>query len=316
MSELLDKLEIVVVNDGSTDRTPEIAQEYCSQYPETIRLVSQENKGHGGALNTGCAAAKGKFIKVIDADDWVVSESLGPFLDFLERSSADVVLTHYRTVDIGTGKIQNWRTYPNIFGVEYTFDQILTDWKKFERCLTFHGITYRRDFYQKNCVQLLEHVFYEDHQYATYPCCFAGTIVPVDLFLYVYRIGDVAQSVSVQNQCKRIGHMEAVLKGMMAPLAAMPEGGGKRFAAMKIRSLMMNYFSTAFLAYPDRAEGRTLGSRMMQLCAEAAPQVAALSRKKYRIFFAMNCLHLTYEMWTMFLHSGLYRLLQKSYDFE
>ena len=55
--ELLEKLEILVVSDGSTDRTAEIAEGYCVRYPDTVRLISQENKGHGGALNTGCAAA-------------------------------------------------------------------------------------------------------------------------------------------------------------------------------------------------------------------------------------------------------------------
>ena len=124
---LLEKLEIVVVNDGSTDLTPEITREYCEKYPDTVRLVSQENKGHGGALNTGCAAATGKYVKVIDADDWIATESLEPFLDFLERCSSDVVLTHYRTVDIGTGEIKNWRTYPDAFAQEYTFDQILEE---------------------------------------------------------------------------------------------------------------------------------------------------------------------------------------------
>ena len=313
---LLEKLEIVVVNDGSTDLTPEIAREYCEKYPDTVRLVSQENKGHGGALNTGCAAATGKYVKVIDADDWIATESLESFLDFLERCSSDVVLTHYRTVDIGTGEIKNWRTYPDAFAQEYTFDQILADWKKFDRCLTFHGITYKRDFYQRNGVSLLEHVFYEDHQYATCPCCLAQTIVPVDLFVYVYRIGDVSQSVSIENQCKRIGHMESVLKAMLASFLALPEGGGKQFAAMKVRSLLMNYFSTTLLACPDRAQGRKLAGQMMQFCANAAPQVAALVQRKYRIFSVMNYVHVPYRMWTTFLHSGLYNRLQKSHDFE
>ena len=83
--QLLSKIEIIVVDDGSIDATAETASRYCEQYPETVRLISQENKGHGGALNTGCAAAQGKYLKVIDADDWVVTENLPRLIELLEN---------------------------------------------------------------------------------------------------------------------------------------------------------------------------------------------------------------------------------------
>ena len=84
--ELLDQLEIIVVNDGSQDSTSTIAEKYVQDYPGTVRLINQENKGHGGALNTGCAAAQGKYLKVIDADDWVETQNLPAFLAFLDHN--------------------------------------------------------------------------------------------------------------------------------------------------------------------------------------------------------------------------------------
>ena len=65
----LNKMEIIVVNDGSTDTTAQIAEDFCLRYPDTVRLISQKNRGHGGALNAGCAAAQGRYLKVVDADD-------------------------------------------------------------------------------------------------------------------------------------------------------------------------------------------------------------------------------------------------------
>ena len=70
-----DEVEILVVDDGSSDRTLEIAQEYEKNYPGIVRAIHQENKGHGGAVNTGLAHATGLNFKVVDSDDWLNEEA-------------------------------------------------------------------------------------------------------------------------------------------------------------------------------------------------------------------------------------------------
>ena len=255
---LLDQLEILIVNDGSTDDTLKVAEELEKQYPAAVRVISQENRGHGGALNTGCAAASGKYLKVIDADDWIETDNLPAFLKELESCEADVVLTHHYTRDISTGEIKKWKSYPEKFGVSYTMEQIMEAPRNFDRSLTFHGITYRTDFYRRNGMQLSEKVFYEDHEYATVPCCYAASVMPLDLFLYDYRIGDTQQSVSDANQLKRIGHTETVLRSMTGYYLQLPERAGKRYAAMKIQGLLLSYMTTTLLADPDRRSGRNM----------------------------------------------------------
>lgn len=314
--EVLDKLEIIVVNDGSTDATAAAAEKYCAQYPETVRLISQENKGHGGALNTGCAAAQGKFLKVIDADDWVETRNLPEFVQLLEQCDSDVVLTHHNTIDISTGEVKNWRSYPEQFGKAYIFAQIMADWRSFDRSLTFHGITYRTDFYREYGIALSEHVFYEDHEYATYPCCHARSVTPFDLFLYQYRIGDVNQSVSNANQLKRLGHTEAVIARMIGEYRKLPESEGKRYAAMKIQGLLLSYMTTALLVDPDKKEGRRLAGRLMAQCRENAPEVYGLAKRKYQVFCVMNRLHIGKRTWDAVLHSSIYNTLRKNHSFE
>ena len=167
--EVLEELDIIIVNDGSKDSTPEVAQKYCDMFPGSIRLISQENKGHGGALNTGCAAAVGKYIRVIDADDRVETASLPQFIEILKNCESEVVVTNYYTRNIATGEVKNWRCYPKAFGRAHTFAEVMEDVKAFDRVLTFHGITYNTAFYHKFGFQLSEHVFYEDHEFATFP---------------------------------------------------------------------------------------------------------------------------------------------------
>ena len=314
--EVLSKIEIIVVNDGSTDTTAAAAAKYCEQYPDTVRLISQENKGHGGALNTGCAAAVGKYLKVIDADDWVVSENLPAFINALEQCESDVVLTHHHTIDIGTGEIKNWKSYPPEFGKAYTFDTIMADWRSFDRSLTFHGITYRTAFYHEFGHQLLEHVFYEDHEYATYPCCYAQSITPFDLFLYEYRIGDVNQSVSNANQLKRLGHTETVLRRMMEEYEKLPVDAGKQYAAMKIQGLLLSYLTTALLVNPDKKAGRLLAQERMEECLSHAPEAYHLAMPKYQVFCLLNRLHIGKATWDKILQSWLYNRLRKNHSFD
>lgn len=310
------EIEIIVVNDGSKDSTPEVATKYCDLYPETVRLINQANKGHGGALNTGCAAATGKYLKVIDADDWVDSEQLPSFIQKLKGCESDVVLTLYHTINISTGEVKNWRCFPQEFDKEYTFKDVLQDWKAFDRALTFHGITYRTDFYQNHSDPLPEHVFYEDHAFATFPCCFANAITPMELFIYEYRIGDCDQSVSTANQVKRHTHTETVLDFMERRYGVMDDTDGKHYVARKIEALLMSYFSITLLSDPDRKEGRSLAGTQYRKCKEFAPDIMGSMKNKYRIFRMMNRLGFTIDTWERILHSSFYNRLRGNHSFD
>lgn len=315
--ELMDRLEILIINDGSTDATASVAERYCTRYPETVRLITQENRGHGGALNTGCAAARGKYLKAVDADDWVVTGNLPAFFNLLESCDSDVVLTHHYTVDIVTGQRKPWKSFPAQFGACYTLDEIMANWKSFDRSLTFHGITYKTAFYRRYGIALSEHVFYEDHEYAAFPCCYAQSVTPFDLFVYVYRIGDVQQSVSQTNQLQRMGHTEAVLRHMIQTCGGLTCGeSGKAYAAMKAQGLLLSYLTTALLAEPDRKAGRKKARQRMMEFREGLPAAYKLARKKYRVFLMMNRLHVTKETWETILHSKGYNKLRHNHGFE
>lgn len=315
-TSVLERIEVVVVNDGSADKTPDIAKEYVEKYPHIFCLHNQKNAGHGGAINSGAKLARGKYLKVIDADDWVETDNLPKYIELLEGCESDVVLTHYHTINISNGEIKNWRSYPQTFGKDYSFGAIMTQWNNFERCLTFHGITYRTEFYQEHSAPLLEHVFYEDHEYTTFPCCCAQSVVCFDLFIYEYRIGDVNQSVSNSNQLKRIGHTEAVIHRMIDKYKILSEHDGKRYAAMKVQVLLMSYLNIALLLNPDRREGRQQAESIMIDCRAEAPEVYNIAKKKYRVFYLMNRLHIKKATWEKILSSKLYKWVRKKHTFE
>ena len=95
-----DEVEIIIVDDGSSDRTAEIADAYAEKYPTIIKAIHQENGGHGCAVNTGLANASGIYFKVVDSDDWVDVDAYVRVLETLKKFVADdtlvdMLLTNY-----------------------------------------------------------------------------------------------------------------------------------------------------------------------------------------------------------------------------
>lgn len=315
--EVLEALDLIIVNDGSTDGTQAIAEKYCRAYPGSVRLINQENKGHGGALNTGSQAAVGKYLKAVDADDWAETQNLPEFIKLLDGCDSDVVLTHHYTINITNGEVKKWKAYPKAYGKAYRLDEIMAEWKNFDRSMTFHGIAYRTDFYHAHAVSLSEHVFYEDHEYAAIPCCYAGTVTPLDLFIYDYRIGDVQQSVSDENQLKRISHIEAVLQRLQKEYETLhlePKCAGRDYYCRKTRGVLLSYMTTVLLAEKDKKHGRKLAEQMIQEIGSTMPQVYDMAKRQYQIFCLMNRCHVSKTLWQKILDSKIYRVMMRKKD--
>ena len=293
-------LEVIIVNDGSTDGTQEVAEGYCNKYPDTFRVIRKENGGHGSAINTGAAAAAGTYLKIIDADDWVNPKELEKYLKFLANAESDVVFNHYVTYNIATGEQKKYTVEVPAGETVYTLDTLMQDWSKIEWGTTFHGIAYKTSFYQACGYQLTEKVFYEDQEYATMPCCRAQSIQIADCELYVYRIGDVTQSVSAENQVKRLGHFEQVISNM---LAKKPEGlstGGELYWEKKVSMCITSYYEIALLKNKNYRAGRKRAAGFNRKIKELQPEVYQRLRKKYLVFWVLNQFHVEaeqYEKW-------------------
>ena len=314
--DVLEKLDVIVVNDGSTDGSEKICEKYIENYPGSFRLVSKENGGHGSAINAGSKIAVGKYMKVLDADDWFNTKSLASFVCELEKATADVVLTCHHTINISTGEVKNWRNYPEEYGREYGLDEVMDNWKNFDRSLTFHGITYRTDFYKNYAIELSEKVFYEDHEYATYPCCFAKTILPLDLFIYEYRIGDVSQSVSAENQLKRIKHTFIVISRLIKEKSKVTDKGGIAYVNKKTHLLLLSYLVTTMLCDTDRTRGCARGIRMMRFIEIHSPEVYEMSVNHFKILKILNRLGISYEGYQKILDSKIYNKLRHNKSFD
>ena len=102
VTEILDQIEVLVINDGSKDQTAAIAQRYCDRYPDSYFLYNKENGGHGSGINYGIRYARGKYFKVVDGDDWLNTEELPAFVELLAQVDTDVVAADFLCVQDGT----------------------------------------------------------------------------------------------------------------------------------------------------------------------------------------------------------------------
>ena len=144
-----DRLEVIVINDGSKDKTLEVANSYAEKYPDQIRVIDKENGGHGSGINAALEVATGRFYKVVDSDDWVETRNLKAILDALERSDADAVVTGYRSVNIGSGNMISYpvelpegKTTPetSAYGAELTMEEFSQIFDQMATSYSFHGL--------------------------------------------------------------------------------------------------------------------------------------------------------------------------------
>lgn len=195
--DIMDKLEVFIVDDGSTDRTLTIAKEYEMKYPNTFHAIHKENGGYGSTVNYSICHATGKYFRLLDGDDWFETERLTAFIDMLKKINTDIVITPYfRCSDDGKKKEGIKR---QTLDVEQRISKMRVD-----RVFGIWSITYKTELVKKCNIELPLHCLYTDQIYSTVPFALAKTIRFADIGLYCYRIGRDGQSISKESRIKYV----------------------------------------------------------------------------------------------------------------
>ena len=210
------EVEIIIVDDGSTDDTLKIAKEYEEKYPDIVRTIHKENGGHGSAVNTGIENATGLYFKVLDSDDWLDTTSLQKIVTFLQETvmdsvSLDMLISNYVYEKPSVHKRKTIK-YTSAIPVNRFFTWNDAKHFKMSQNLLMHSIIYRTKILRDCHLHLPEHTFYVDNLYAYTPLPYVKKMYYLDLDFYRYYIGREDQSVNEAIMTKRIDQQIKVTK--------------------------------------------------------------------------------------------------------
>lgn len=233
--DVLPMLEVLVINDGSKDASSQIAHQYQKRYPNSVIVIDKENGNYGSCVNRGLKEATGKYIKVLDADDWFQTNRLRGYVELLSSTSADLVLSDYDKVDENGKTIQSCE-----FDIK---PEVVLD---FTTCCTstdiidiqMHAVAYRKAIFEGLDYHQTEGISYTDQEWIFKPMSRVRTLIYYNKPLYMYLRGREGQTVDMSVLAKNIGQDMKMTLSLIKTFSTMGDLGEslKKYLTHKICS--------------------------------------------------------------------------------
>lgn len=193
-------IEVLVINDGSKDSSSQIAHKYETRYPNTFKVVDKENGNYGSCVNRGLKEATGKYVKVLDADDYFDTKSFDIAINFLSKNDYDLVLTDYNKVT-EDGKVEKVFEFPIPHDTPLSIDDLLG----FPALrMHMHRIFYKTNKIREIGYHQTEGMSYTDQEWMGEPMITVNTVYYLDIYLYQYLVGRDGQTINPNTLVKSI----------------------------------------------------------------------------------------------------------------
>lgn len=205
--ELMNQLEVIIVNDGTPDRSAELSREYTVRYPQTFRQFDKENGGHGSAWNVGLKEATGKYLRFLDSDDWL--SNLDMLMQKLVETDADLVFTDYTRhyMDTNTDSLCTINSVSNStlpLSKKFLYEQ-----KEGAFTMNFWRVTYKTSILKPLYPLFAEKILHDDSILESAPLLYGKTYIYYDFVVYNYLLGRPGQSMDPKVMKKTISSMVA-----------------------------------------------------------------------------------------------------------
>ena len=295
--ELMEKMDVLIVNDGTPDRSAEMSREYVKRYPGVFRQIDKENGGHGSVWNLGVKEAYGKYVKFLDSDDWL--ENLDVMVRKLEQTDADLILTSCIAHCPGN---ELWKLVIKDMEFDHVYDADKFDWlgnHSHGNYIFHHCAIYKTEMFRQYLPLFLEKQPYDDVILGVAPIIGAKTLVAWDLEVYHYLMDREGQSISLEVLRRNIKAKIKVHQSSIEFVETHPiqDTGSTKYAylASKLPKLY-NFGYRAMLDILPRKEVKKYVKEWDKWVRSRNSRVKTPWMKLYRAlpFFAYWCFHKFY----------------------
>lgn len=281
--ELMERMDVLIVNDGTPDNSAEMSREYVKKYPGVFRQIDKENGGHGSVWNIGVKEAYGKYTKFLDSDDWL--ENLDVLIQNLESTDADLVITPCITHNPGN-ELWKLEIKDMEFGRVYDADRF--DWlgnRSHRNYLFHHCAVYKTDMFRQYLPLFLEKQPYDDIVLAAAPIIGAKTLVAWDLEVYHYLMDRVGQSISMSVQLRNVRAMIKAHQHVIEFVEDHPVSSTDSTKYLFFKTKLPIFYSfghKSFLSILPYQEARTYSKEWDRWTRERNPKMTSRWIKLYR----------------------------------
>ncbi len=189
----LEKVQVIVVNDGSKDKTLEIAKEFQKSYPDSFTVIDKQNGNYGSCINCGLVKAIGKYVKVLDADDSFISSNFREFIEFLSNIDVDMILSDYIKVDEDDNT-----TDPITLPIHIPDNTIVSAegiFRNVHRIFQMHSVTYKTSLLRSINYSQTEGISFTDQEWVFLPTAYVKTVAYFHKPVYKYLVGRIGQTI-------------------------------------------------------------------------------------------------------------------------
>lgn len=199
-SAMLREIEVIIVNDGSKDNSLMIAEEFKNTYKDTIIVIDKPNGNYGSCINAALKRVSGKYVKVLDSDDYLDTSGLDNLILTLKDTDVDLAINNYVKEYI-SGKTVNYEYdlphdrvlhFEDIYDTKAAYDLLLP------------AITYRTQILSDIEYHQTEGISYTDTEWCFTPMTQVETIISIKDVIYRYQLGREGQTMDPAIYSKSI----------------------------------------------------------------------------------------------------------------